>query len=158
MPKQNSQEPKSSPLPTQETVTDPTEFGKVGETPQIAASEEPKNPGANIPDYPSIPAAGINEPQPLPAPRINPFPDLEDYDDTTKTFKGSKSTERINAADRNHVVVDQWQIGEANGGTYEVPNTKVRQTYDPVQYQKLVDSGFFSDSRLGVKVLHQPKK
>jgi hypothetical protein len=54
-----------------------------------------------------------------------------------------------------HVVVSQVTVRQENGGMYEVPNTETVQTYYKDQFEKLVDDGFFSESKLKIEVLQE---
>jgi hypothetical protein len=54
-----------------------------------------------------------------------------------------------------HVVVRQVTVRQENGGMYEVPNTETVQTYYKDQFEKLVDDGFFSESKLKIEVLQE---
>jgi hypothetical protein len=54
-----------------------------------------------------------------------------------------------------HVVVRQVSVKQENGGMYEVPNTETVQTYYKDQFDKLVEDGFFSESKLKIEVLQE---
>jgi hypothetical protein len=60
------------------------------------------------------------------------------------------------------VCVFQCQIEQMNGGVVEIPNTHQLQTYDPATYDKLSADAkgkpsFFSESKMKVTVLHDPR-
>jgi hypothetical protein len=60
------------------------------------------------------------------------------------------------------VCVYQCQIEQMNGGVVEIPNTHQLQTYDPAYYTKLIADekgkpSFFSESKMKVVVLHDPR-
>jgi hypothetical protein len=60
------------------------------------------------------------------------------------------------------VCVFQCQIEQMNGGQVEVPNTHQLQTYEPAHYDKLIADekgkpSFFSESKMKVTVLHDPR-
>jgi hypothetical protein len=60
------------------------------------------------------------------------------------------------------VCVYQCQIEQLNGGVVEVPNTHQLQTYEPATYDRLSADekgkpSFFSESKMKVVVLHDPR-
>lgn len=63
---------------------------------------------------------------------------------------------------KNKVCVWQCIIQSLGGGIVEVPNTHQLQTYDPASFDKLSADekgkpSFFSESKMRVKVLHDPR-
>ena len=61
------------------------------------------------------------------------------------------------------VVVHQCGIEQMNGGVVEVPNTHTLQTYAPDVFDRLSNAdlkqatSFFSESKMKVVVLHEPR-
>lgn len=80
-------------------------------------------------------------------------------------FYGNKDKEKkhlLPADWAKKVCVYQCQIDQMNGGVVEIPNTHQLQTYDPAQYTKLSADekgkpSFFSESKMKVVVLHDPR-
>jgi hypothetical protein len=93
--------------------------------------------------YPTIPAY-FGEPTPEPAKRI----DVEGFPATNKA-----AADTTNPGDEGQVVVDQWSVGMANGGMYEIPNTRVRQTYTPEAWERLQKQDFFNQSQMNYKII-----
>lgn len=64
---------------------------------------------------------------------------------------------------QDQVVVWQCKIEQMNSGVVEVPNTHMMQTYSPETYDKLSNAdlkqstSFFSESKMKVVVLHDPR-
>lgn len=81
------------------------------------------------------------------------------------SFYGNKDKEKKYLLPKDwakKVCVFQCQIEQMNGGVVEIPNTHQLQTYDPAQYTKLSADekgkpSFFSESKMKVVVLHDPR-
>jgi hypothetical protein len=80
-------------------------------------------------------------------------------------FYGNKDREKKHKLANDwakKVCVYQCQIEQMNGGQVEVPNTHQLQTYDPKTFEKLSADekgkpSFFSESKMKVVVLHDPR-
>jgi phenylalanyl-tRNA synthetase alpha subunit len=73
-----------------------------------------------------------------------------------KTVFTSKETGKkfeLNGDHSGYVVVRQVQVQQLNNGMVEVPNTESIQTYYPEQFDALIDSNFFSESKMKIEVL-----
>jgi hypothetical protein len=69
------------------------------------------------------------------------------------TSKETGKKFELNGDQSGYVVVRQVQVQQLNNGMVEVPNTESIQTYYPEQFDALVESNFFSESKLKVEVL-----
>jgi hypothetical protein len=115
-----------------------------GSTNVITGEEIPKDEFGN-PMYPTLPAHG-GLPIPDAAPRL-------DAEGKTAEAAKAEADKRQAASDKGHVVVDQWSVGTANGGMYEVPNTKTRQTYTQDKWKQLLAQDFFNQSQMSYKIV-----
>jgi hypothetical protein len=87
------------------------------------------------------------------------------YSGEAAQFYGNKDhkKEHLLPADwAKKVCVFQCQIDQLNGGIVEIPNTHQLQTYDPATFEKLSKDekgkpSFFSESKMKVTVLHDPR-
>ena len=83
----------------------------------------------------------------------------------TGPFYGNKDDEKRFKLPKDwakQVCVYQCQIEQMNGGVVEIPNTHQLQTYDPATYDKLSadakgQPSFFSESKMKVVILHDPR-
>lgn len=56
------------------------------------------------------------------------------------------------------VVVRQVNLTEINGGVVEIPNTEQIQSYRPEVFNKMLKDKFFSDSKIRVELINDPRK
>ena len=94
-------------------------------------------------------------PAPRQQPEGAPLPKAEKGDKKVKSKDGRDHI--IKEANLEKVTVRQVVVQELNGGIVEVPNTEQIQTYDPDYFQKLLDDKFFSESRMRIEILHDPR-
>jgi hypothetical protein len=103
------------------------------------------------------------------APVVNPAPPVEGSGPIvaapTGPFYGNRDEDKkhlLPADWAKKVCVFQCQIEQMNGGQVEVPNTHQLQTYDVKTFEKLIADekgkpSFFSESKMKVVVLHDPR-
>ena len=98
---------------------------------------------------------------------LNQPGESENKPSNEKFFYGNKDADKkfqLRNDWKKSVVVYQCKVEVMNGGMVEVPNTHQLQTYTPEMFDKLNEGDkkkdippFFSESKMKVLVLHDPR-